>query len=161
MDKKIATVTLLVILILVNWSIYQKEQHLAHGKSVYLKLAPVDPRSLMQGDYMALRFDLSNRIKQALPKDIEVKDGRVVVEIDSRSIAKFKSISPQKKLQDNEILLQYRVRGRKVKFATDAFFFQEGNAKRYEKARYGLFRVNDSGEMMLEAMYDENLTQII
>ena len=96
MDKKIATVTLLVILILVNWSIYQKEQHLAHGKSVYLKLAPVDPRSLMQGDYMALRFELSNRIKQALPKEIEVKDGRVVVEIDSRSIAKFKSISSQR-----------------------------------------------------------------
>jgi uncharacterized membrane-anchored protein len=160
MDKKIATVTLLVILILVNWSIYQKEQHLAHGKSVYLKLAPVDPRSLMQGDYMALRFELSNRIKQALPKEIEVKDGRVVVELNSRSIAKFKSISPQKKLHDNEMLLQYRVRGRKVKFATDAFFFQEGTAKRYEKARYGLFRVNDSGEMLLESLYDKSLKRL-
>ena len=160
MDKKIATVTLLVILILVNWSIYQKEQHLAHGKSVYLKLAPVDPRSLMQGDYMALRFELSNMIKQALPKDIEVKDGRVVVEIDSRSIAKFKSISYKKKLQDNEMLLQYRVRSHKVKFATDAFFFQEGNSQRYEKARYGLFRVNDSGEMLLESLYDKSLKRL-
>ena len=160
MDKKIATVTLLVILILVNWSIYQKEQHLAYGKSVYLKLAPVDPRSLMQGDYMALRFELSNRIKQALPKDIEVKDGRIVVEIDSRSIAKFKSISPQKKLQDNEMLLQYRVRSGKVKFATDAFFFQEGNSHRYEKAKYGLFRVNSDGEMLLESLYDKSLKRL-
>ncbi|XOT97907.1 GDYXXLXY domain-containing protein, partial [Alcaligenes pakistanensis] len=29
------------------------------GQTVLLELAPVDPRSLMQGDYMSLNFALS------------------------------------------------------------------------------------------------------
>ncbi|MFX7329222.1 GDYXXLXY domain-containing protein, partial [Acinetobacter baumannii] len=34
----------------------QKEMLLKEGQLVLLPLAPVDPRSLMQGDYMALRY---------------------------------------------------------------------------------------------------------
>ncbi|WP_414673872.1 GDYXXLXY domain-containing protein, partial [Marinimicrobium sp. UBA4509] len=52
MRRGIALVTALAILVLVNFSIYEKEQHLAQGEIMYLELAPVDPRSLMQGDYM-------------------------------------------------------------------------------------------------------------
>ena len=47
-----------IVLLLINYSIYQREQHIAHGQTVYVQLAPVDPRSLMQGDYMALDFEL-------------------------------------------------------------------------------------------------------
>ena len=38
---------------IVGWAIWQNEDILAHGRSVRLELAPVDPRSLLQGDYMA------------------------------------------------------------------------------------------------------------
>ena len=68
MRKKIAIGSLLIILALVNWSIAEKEKHLAEGKVVYLKLAPVDPRSLMQGDYMALRFRLAPQTRAAVLK---------------------------------------------------------------------------------------------
>jgi uncharacterized membrane-anchored protein len=67
MYRKVALVSLVVILALVNWSIFGKEKQLAEGKIVYLDLAPVDPRSLMQGDYMALRFQLANEVYSALP----------------------------------------------------------------------------------------------
>ena len=39
-----------------NVGIWQKEQLIAHGQPVFVELAPVDPRSLMQGDYMRLEF---------------------------------------------------------------------------------------------------------
>ena len=45
---------LLLLLGYLNWSIYQKEQTLRDGQLVLFELAPVDPRSLMQGDYMYL-----------------------------------------------------------------------------------------------------------
>src|SRR5690606_10833586 len=48
---------LLLILAVVNVGIWQRERILATGRTVVLALAPVDPRSLMQGDYMALRFE--------------------------------------------------------------------------------------------------------
>ena len=46
----------------VNWSILAKERIKTNGERIFLALAPVDPRSLMQGDYMALRFAVAERI---------------------------------------------------------------------------------------------------
>ena len=40
----------------VNYKVQQFEDVLATGKPVVLKIAPVDPRSLMQGDYMVLNY---------------------------------------------------------------------------------------------------------
>ena len=62
MRNKVAIIAGLIVLILVNWSIAGKERHLKEGRIVYLELAPVDPRSLMQGDYMALNFKLANEL---------------------------------------------------------------------------------------------------
>ena len=44
-----------------------------------------------------------------------------------------------------------------MKFATNAFFFQEGTAKRYEAARYGEFRVASDGELLLTGLRGKEL----
>ena len=169
MHKKIAIGSLIIILAIMNWSIAGKEKHLAEGKSVYLELVPVDPRSLMQGDYMALRFRLANEVYSALPKtkdrrrwrhDIAASDGFVVTRLDERNIGTFKSLYNDQPLSNNEILLRYRVRNGAVKFATNAFFFQEGHGKYYQPARYGQFRVDDKGELLLAAMFDKDLKKL-
>ena len=127
------------------------------------------PRSLMQGDYMALRFRLANEVYNALPKtkdserwrhNVTASDGYVVVSLDARNIGSFKSIYNDQALSKNEILMRYRVRNGAVKFATNAYFFQEGHGKYYESARYGQFRVDDKGELLLAAMYDEDLNKL-
>jgi uncharacterized membrane-anchored protein len=169
MHKKIAIGSLLIILALVNWSIAGKEKHLAEGKEVYLELAPVDPRSLMQGDYMALRFRIADEVYKALPKtedrrrwrhDIAASDGFVVTSLDERNVGTFRSLYKDQPLSDNEILLRYRVRNGAVKFATNAYFFQEGHGKYYQSARYGQFRVDDKEELLLAAMYDKDLNKL-
>ena len=211
--------TLVIILGLVNWQIYQKEQHLAHGTKVYLELAPVDPRSLMQGDYMALRFKIADDIRAALKRaqaqsieaaksnqgvsdtqshsvasseeqNIEItseqwqslpnSDGYVIVKIDENHIAHFQAIADapddgksnaknsginsaedsEQTLSSNALRIQYRVRQGQIKFATNAFFFQEGHASVYEAADYGEFRVNSHGEPLLTAMYDADLKKL-
>ena len=170
MHRKIALVSLVIVLGLVNWSIIGKERHLANGRIVYLDLAPVDPRSLMQGDYMALRFRIANEVYNALPKTKEYQrwghnadatDGYAIISLDERNIGSFKHLYKDQTLSDNEILMRYRVRNGAVKFATNAFFFQEGHGKYYEPARYGQFRVDDKGELLLVAMYDKDLEQLI
>jgi len=169
MHKKIAVGSLFIILAFVNWSIAKKEKHRAEGKEVFLKLAPVDPRSLMQGDYMALRFKLADEVYRALPKtedpsrwrhDVEASDGFVVTALDDRNIGRFKGVYEDQILADNEILLRFRVRNGTVQFATNAFYFQEGHADIYEAAEYGQFRVDDQGELLLVAMYDKGLKKI-
>ena len=160
MYKKVALLGLVLILVVVNWSIYQKEMHIKNGKVVFLKLAPVDPRSLMQGDYMALRFDIANHIRKKLPKNREAIDGLVLVSLDEKKVAGFSSLYRGSLLKENELLLKYRVRNGTVKFATNAFFFEEGTASKYEKAKYGEFRVNNEGELLLVGMADENVSVI-
>ena len=169
MLKKIALVSLMIILGLVNWSIISKEKHLAGGKIVYLDLAPVDPRSLMQGDYMALRFRLADEVYKALSKSedrkqwhhgVAASDGYVVTSLDERNIGAFKSLYNDQALSKDEILLRYRVRNGAVKFATNAYFFQEGHDKYYQPARYGQFRVDNKGELLLVAMYDKELNKL-
>ncbi len=57
---------LLLALAVANHGIVQRERILSDGRVLLLELAPVDPRSLMQGDYMALRFAAVDDIRDAL-----------------------------------------------------------------------------------------------
>ena len=77
----------LLVLVAVNWSIVAKERIKTHGERIYLALAPVDPRSLMQGDYMALRFELANNISTE-------SEGSAPLFVDERGIATL-SASPK------------------------------------------------------------------
>lgn len=160
MRKYMVLVMGLCILGAVNMSIWHKEQLLANGKTVFLALAPVDPRSLMQGDYMALRFKLEQDITPQLTHDkTQNADGYVVVNVNAQGIGEFVQ------LQDNlanvvnpqQIAMRYRVREGKIKFATNAFFFEEGKSDLYAQARYGEFKVAANGELLLKDLRGENL----
>ncbi|EWG98411.1 GDYXXLXY domain-containing protein [Halomonas sp. BC04] len=154
----------LLVLAAVNWSIWAKERHLAEGEVVYLELAPVDPRSLMQGDYMALSFEIANRIREAHHAQREesdewqAADGHAVVRLDAQRVAQFQRLgADDETLDTDEMHLRYRLRNGRIRFATNAFFFQEGHAERYEPARYGQFRVNARGEPLLVSLHDAEL----
>jgi uncharacterized membrane-anchored protein len=111
----------------------------------------------MQGDYMALRFEVMDKIKANRRKGSG--DGYVVLALDENRVATFSRIDAGELLVDNEIVMQYRVRDEHVKLTTDAFFFQEGDAKLYAPAKYGEFRVAD-GMAILTRMRDEKLSLI-
>ena len=167
MRSAIAFLACAVILGLVNYSIGAKERHLENGKVVYLELAPIDPRSLMQGDYMALRFKIANDARPALDRSgidrwgrvgaLAAADGRIVANLDPASVATFRRLDDGSPLGSNEIALRYRVRAGEIKFATNGYFFEEGTDKRYEGARYGEFRVSPDGELLLTGLRGKDL----
>lgn len=144
-----------VILVLVNYSIWQRETLISRGRTILLELAPVDPRSLMQGDYMALRFKLAN---DAFPHDKikGLKDGRIVLAVDSNNTTTFRRFADGKRASD-EALLHYRIRNGQPKFASNAFFFQEKQGGFYRDAKYGEFRVSPDGEALLVALRSAEL----
>jgi len=155
MRNLVLLLTAVVVLVLVNVSIWQRETLITHGRTLLLELAPVDPRSLMQGDYMALRFRITG---DAFPPGSgEVKrDGRLVVAVDARNVGTFRRFGESVQGGD-EALLRYRVRHGQPKFATNAFFFQERQGEYYRNARYGEFRVSPDGEALLVALRDADL----
>ena len=137
---------LVLVFGMVNWSILAKERIKTQGERIYLELAPIDPRSLMQGDYMALRFSLANQIQAK-------ESASAPLAVDERGVA---TLNPDPKPGDLHI--RFRYRNGQVWLGTNAYFFEEGHAQRYEGARYGEFRIDrESGEAVLVALADENL----
>ena len=131
----------------VNWSIYSKERIKRTGELVYLELAPRDPRSLMQGDYMALRFTLEDALTTGPDA------GRQPLVVDARRVARAAVAGEAGQLE-----LEYRVRQGRPWIGTNAYFFEEGTAGRYDRARYGKFRLDPrSGEAVLVGLADEDL----
>jgi uncharacterized membrane-anchored protein len=157
MRRLIALLAGLAILAVVNTTVWQREQLLAAGRVVLLELAPVDPRSLMQGDYMALRFKVAAEAFGARDPDRPAADGRLVLRVDARGVATFARIDDGTPLGADEVAIRFRVRNGEPKLATNAFFFEEGSADRYEAARYGEFRVDASGEAILTGLRNREL----
>ena len=145
-----------LVLVVTNVLIFQKERLLAAPQGILLELAPVDPRSLMQGDYMALRFRATaDAFGFRVEPGQQPADGRLVLKVDEHSVGRFMRIDNGQALASDEIAVQYRVRNRQPKVATDAFFFQEGHAAMYQRARYGEFRVAADGEAILTGLRDD------
>lgn len=110
----------------------------------------------MQGDFMALRFEVANSMRASSPNPL-ADGGHVVLDRDEKQVGSLTRIDDGKPLAANEMRMRYRVRNGQVKFATNAFFFQEGTAALYEKARYGEFRVDRKGDSILTGLRDEQL----
>jgi uncharacterized membrane-anchored protein len=125
---------------------------------VLVPLMPVDPRSLMQGDYMDLRFDIPEPVTAALDGSVEnTLRGRafVVVALDERHQATvLRMAGPGEPLAANERLMPLkRLKGRWT-LVTDAYFFPEGGSKPFEAARFGEFRVLPDGRALLVGLSD-------
>jgi uncharacterized membrane-anchored protein len=140
-----------------NALIVQKERLLERGTPVLLELAPVDPRSLIQGDYMRLDYAMTRPAVLGGGRDLErdwPPDGHLVIALDSAGVARFVRRDDGTPRGAGERLLRYRRRGWAVRVGTDAFHFQEGHADRYQGARYGELRVDASGESVLVGLRD-------
>lgn len=155
--RAIAFAALLLVLGAVNWSIYGKERIIRSGEVIYLELMPVDPRSLMQGDYMALRFRLAQEIESARTAGSLDDDLRLAPpQLDARRVATL-AVGDQ---QGPQIRFNIFVIGT-VWLGTNAYFFAEGTSGRYAPARYGEFRLSrETGEAVLVGLADENLNSL-
>jgi uncharacterized membrane-anchored protein len=141
---------LAVVLAGMLFSIAQKERVLAQGRVVLLELAPVDPRSLMQGDYMQLDYAIARALTQALRA--WPRDGRLVLAQGPGGVARFVRRHEGGPLAPGELLLRYRVRDGRLRLGAESFLFQEGHAERYARARYGELRVEPDGDSVLAGL---------
>jgi len=144
---------LVVILGVINSQIVTKERTVREGAVVLLRLAPIDPRSLLQGDYMALRYRLADDVAQAAAA-AGVEDGTAVIRLGDQNEASFVGIYNGEQLDSDQLLLRFRKRGETVRLASDAFFFEEGHGDKYSGAAFGELRVAGSGDAVLTGLRD-------
>jgi uncharacterized membrane-anchored protein len=153
--------SLVAVVAACNFAIWQKEDIIASGKPVFVPLAPADPRSLMQGDFMRLNFNLPGGVRSEVQDTLSVKRPHVVARQDARGVATLTRLhTPGQPLAEGEFLIELTPKAGRWILVTDAWFFREGDAARFERARFGEFRVDPSGRALLVGMAGEDLRRI-
>jgi uncharacterized membrane-anchored protein len=138
----------LVIMVTINTIIIDKELTIPQSSIIKIELRPVDPRSLMQGDYMRLRYNIPSIIIKAHPK------GQLKLTLDANHFVTQYSLYEGEPLKENQRLLNFKSKkyGR-VHIGSESFLFQEGKAKHYAKATHAIFYLTPSGGTILKDLY--------
>lgn len=162
MNRKHIWLTAALIIIAFNTLIIQKERFIANGESIYLELAPVDPRSLMQGDYMRLNYQVADDIRANLFDRNHQNHGRIIIHIDEKNVAHFQTLDTDKTpLKPNERHLKWhKAAGSQFSIGAPSYFFQEGRAKHFEQAKYAEIKLAKSGSTLLVGLLDQNLSPL-
>ena len=118
-----------------GYLVSQKELLLARGEIILLKLAPVDPRSLIQGDYMRLEYEITDFLEREQQQRISeyersqqvslsaledfktseldpiyyAHEGYIVIRLDKNKVASFVRFHDGKtQIAAGELLLKFR-----------------------------------------------------
>lgn len=168
-SKWIILLNMLILFAVMSFEIMDKEKTLKEGELVLLKLAPRDPRSLMQGDYMVLRyyetrtaFSTGKFLGGVNKIELESNRGYLIATLDSNRVAhrvRFQT-KPEPLYEGEYRIKYYKSNWASVSIGAESYFFEEGSAKKFEKARYGALRVHPSGESVLVGLYDDSFAFI-
>jgi uncharacterized membrane-anchored protein len=156
-------VTSVLVLGCLNWLIIAKERVLQSGRTVLCELVPVDPRSLMQGDYMVLRYKVA---EDAAPHVSEKTfDGQLVLSLDENDVASFKRIDNDPALASDEVRIRFRRRHNSfrrgtIRIGAESYFFEEGRGNDFSKAKYGELKVAPNGDGILVGLRDKDRKQL-
>lgn len=146
----------LAILAGINATVWRYEHAMSSGEVVLLRLAPVDPRSLMQGDYMRLNYEIARELTSRNARATQDKGSdTLVIRLDAHQVATLVADGKPDRLASDERLLQVHQSERQWQIGPDAYFFEEGTAEQYEAARYGEFRLQADGKTLLVGLRDE------
>ena len=149
----------------VNWDVRGKEHVMAQGQKIYIPLVPRDPRSLMQGDYMALNFmrrfnptseQANNRLEGTLNQPY------VWASLDERGVASVLDTVPTAEQTQSNTTVRLPLKYKKGQWilVTDAYFFPEGQGEPFTKAQFGEFRVLPDGRALLVGLADAQLNAL-
>ncbi|MFU1633334.1 GDYXXLXY domain-containing protein [Aeromonas veronii] len=146
----------LAILAGINATVWRYEHAMSSGEVVLLRLAPVDPRSLMQGDYMRLNYEIARELTSRDARATQNKGSdTLVIRLDAHQVASLVADGKPDRLASDERLLQVHQSERQWQIGPDAYFFEEGTGEQYETARYGEFRLQADGKTLLVGLRDE------
>lgn len=149
----------IILFILTGFSALKEEKY-RKQETFYLELSPVDPRSLMQGDYMILNYVITDLAWEKI-KEIQKKEGKalkrgyIVLKLDENKVAHYEDVVKEISNDKNKIFISFKFNSYKININADTFFFQEGDAKIYENAKFSEV-VNINNTLRLVGLVDEN-----
>lgn len=163
--------------------IFKNELHLKNSESIYVSLQPVDPRSILQGDYMALNYQLyfapqnsthENTNQSNINSEDHIFSGYYFDEIikNKSSVVTYVELDSQRRVIHTRFELPQKVRTYRLILqnpnnrysrlypASKSFLFAEGLADCYQQAKYAEFKVDEQGNAILTALKGDQLQDL-
>ncbi len=109
----------------------------------YFKMAPVDPRALLSGDYMELFYEVETGSRGE-------NKGSVVLYVAQNGVV-------QTEKTDRPLVVPTFERRLRL---PHQFYFQEGTGEKYENAAYAKMLRLPNGRFLIQALTDEKLNEI-
>lgn len=129
-------------LVIIGVFVLSKEHTLRTGREVLLKTRPVDPRDLFRGDYVILRYDISqfDAGAYANPNNISYREEDMVFAV----LDTTKQFAEVQRVQRNRPAGELYIKGRvaevhgsriTVEYGIESYFVPEGKGWKIEQAR--------------------------
>ncbi len=171
----VLVITALSTIVYTGMLVVQNRMLRASPDTMFLELAPVDPLSLFQGQYMAIEFSIE-RDTHELDPDSNSQDTLsrfAVLVLDGDRVGKVSEFLEGNPSPEERRVLAGNYKGQNVLFLNvdlkrvtgnkyaivmkqKQFLFQESQQDRYARARYGYFRVSYDGRCSLEDLAGES-----
>ncbi|MCU7698687.1 GDYXXLXY domain-containing protein [Acinetobacter sp. AYS6] len=170
MKKYFSLILALATILFFAALVVKNEWHLQHSKSIFIELKPVDPRSILQGDYMALAYELNLQSLKALAGSESKALDQVIfnhssvpakVILDSQNRVVRTILDANNSFTGQNLILKNPENRLQALYpASRSFLFAEGLAQCYQKAKYAEFKVNPEGEAILFNLRGEKLQSL-
>ena len=139
-------------------SVMSYESQLKSAKEIVVKLAPLDPRSLIQGDYVRLRYEFAQECSRKI-NITSLKKFRVVL-TPQQSQFVFKELltmSEDHLLTEGDIILNgKRGKGNRIIFGIENFFIEEGTGRDIEqRSKYAILKVTKKGNAFVTKLLED------
>ncbi|WP_394174216.1 GDYXXLXY domain-containing protein [Guptibacillus hwajinpoensis] len=148
----------LVVVVMVAFVTYngvKNEATIQSGKEIRLALAPIDPRSMLQGDYVTLRYDISTLFKGTeLPNNKRIK---IVLSPTTQETYEYGGYykvegnwnKPYKPSDDDIVVNGITYGDNDVQYGIESFFIPEGTGQEFEDKTIAVIKVSENGNALL------------
>ncbi len=99
------------------------------GTEVLLEIKPIDPRDLLRGDYVTLKYAVS----QVYMRDKIGKDVIVVLKTDENNVAQIDYIEDFSSNVKGKLYLRGKVRKNGIKYGIESYFVKEKTGREIER----------------------------
>ena len=161
MQKLVKWLPLLLVILsigLFSVLILRNDNTLQRGHSVFVSLLPADPRSILQGDYMVLRYEM--HIHGSIP---DAKGLKAYVKLNEQNVVSETRFNLADRTDAKEwlpILLKRLPHSSSFYPVTTSYLFAEGLADCYSHAKFAEFKVIDTGQAILYRLTDTQLKSL-
>ncbi|OAH53200.1 MULTISPECIES: GDYXXLXY domain-containing protein [Bacillaceae] len=141
---------------------WQKEQLLQNGEIVALELAPIDPRSMLQGDYVQLNYEIQTNYREHYYEDTStLPDGKVnvlleksaeTIDYNGKIIPVYTASSFAHAGTGEGLKMKGKARAGTLTLGIEHFFIPENSGAEWEEKTHAIVRVAENGDAILETL---------